>query len=124
MRRILSLIAVLAPSLALADYFEIGFHAEGYFEFNYFVGGSVIVPNVVGLSATDADIALEAVGLDTGGITARCSAETVDTVLSQSPLAASQVTLATTIDLVTSNGVACTMKGLPRLRPRGLSIGL
>jgi hypothetical protein len=75
----------------------------------------VEVPNLVGLSATDADIAAEAVGLDTAVVLMRCSAEPADEVLEQDPIAGQFVALATVIDLETSTGVACLwdLTGIP-----------
>ena len=68
---------------------------------------SVAAPNVVGLSLTDADTELEAVGLDTGVTTPRCSSEAADQVLRQNPLAGTVVPLGSSIDLVYSDGMEC-----------------
>ena len=73
--------------------------------------GTTFVPNVVGLSTVNADTALEAVSLDTGTVTDRCSGFADDTVLGQSPLAGAEVNIGTTVDLEASNGMACPSPG-------------
>ena len=97
-----------------------------YSGFDYGAASQVSVPNVVGLSTTNADTALEAVSLDTGTVTDRCSGFADDTVLSQSPIAGAQVNTGTTVDLEASNGMACPSPGqrpgvrLPGIRLPGL----
>lgn len=78
-------------------------------------GELVTVPNVVGLSATDADTALEADGLDTGTVTMRCSGEPLDEVLEQNPAAGSFVSVGALVDLETSTGSGCLwdLTGIP-----------
>lgn len=65
------------------------------------------VPDVVGLSATDADTALTADGFVTGTITQQCSEATADTVLIQSPAAGVNAAAGSSVALWTSNGTAC-----------------
>jgi hypothetical protein len=78
-------------------------------------GAAVEVPNVVGLSLATADTALEAVGLDTGDTNTQCSSEPLDEVLTQDPIAGTFVSTGSLVDLLASNGVACTwdLTGLP-----------
>ena len=79
----------------------------------------VTVPDVVGDSLTDADTALEAVLLDTGAVSSRCSDELLDIVLSQRPAAGASAAEGSTVDLTASNGVAC-----PPNRGRRIGLGL
>jgi hypothetical protein len=69
--------------------------------------GDVTVPNVVGLSLAAADTALMGVGLDTGNVTMQCSNQAANTVLTQNPVASTQVAPASLIDLWASSGTTC-----------------
>ena len=80
-------------------------------------GGDVTVPNVVGLSLSAADTALEAATLDTGATTPQCSAEAADQVLGQTPIAGAMVSPGSLVDLVHSNGTLC-----PQASGRGTKI--
>lgn len=86
--------------------------------------GTIPVPNVIGeANAAAAEAEFEAVGLDIGATTARCSDETVDEVVGQDPAPGVLVAPAALVDVLVSNGVECP-SGIPGVRPRGLSIGL
>lgn len=92
------------------DYVETGYFASGYLE----EGSCVVVPLVIGeASAAAADATLEALGLDLGTATARCSAATLDQVIDQAPPAGTVVPLATLVDVFTSNNTPC--EGRPPL---------
>lgn len=67
----------------------------------------VPVPDVRGLSLTDADTSLEAVGLVTGDTTPRCSSAEANTVLRQTPRPGRLVAIGTAIDLLYSSGEPC-----------------
>ena len=128
MRKALAVVglSLVAFNAQAADYFEPTYFSTGYFETDYFevsAGGTVAVPNVVGLDVAAADTALDADGLDTGAVTMRCSAEVADEVLSQNPAAAVVVDVGTTVDLVTSDGMVCPPGGGAGLRLR-LDLGL
>lgn len=93
-----------------------------------FAGGAFIqgpsgtaITDIVGLSTSAADTALEADGFDTGTVTTRCSSEDENTVLSQSPAAGTSAAAGTTVDLVASNGTPCT-RGRSGVRLRGLRL--
>lgn len=84
----------------------------------------VTVPNVVGLSLADADIALEAVSLDTGTTTAQCSGEAADEVLAQSPIAGASAQPASLVNLTYSDGMECaSATRRPSIRV-GIGIGV
>jgi beta-lactam-binding protein with PASTA domain len=96
-----------------------------------YLGGAVVristtpqvsVPNVTADNLTEADMALEAVGLDTGVTIARCSAEAANEVISQIPSAGVLVDEGTLVDLEYSSGTPCAPpKMLPKVRMgRGL----
>lgn len=81
----------------------------------------VAVPSVIGQAdAAAADAILEGDGLDLGGVTARCSAETEDEVVGQSPGAGVLVELGSLVDILVSNGEECVLSGAPGVRLRGL----
>ena len=107
---------VLIGSSVRADF--VGFAGGAFLQ-----GSAVLVPDVVGLSLTDADTALEGEGLDTGVVTVRCSLEDADEVLSQFPIAGTAVLPGSTVDVLASNGEECA-PGRPGVRLRGLRIGL
>lgn len=73
----------------------------------------VQVPDVKGIDLEEADMALEAVSLDTGTVTTRCSAEEENIVLRQTPKAGAFVELGSLIDLVASSGEECPPSGKP-----------
>lgn len=98
--------SIIAARSVSADYY---IFAGGAFTFSQ--GGTTSVPNVTALDTTEADVALEAVGLDTGIVTTACSAEALAEVLSQNPAAGTLVELGTLVDLVASSGAACTGAG-------------
>lgn len=77
------------------------------------------VPNVIGeASASAAATVLQGEGLDAGGVTARCSAETEDEVVGQSPGPGAMVPEGSLVDLLVSNGEPCKSGGNNGLRPR------
>jgi beta-lactam-binding protein with PASTA domain len=81
----------------------------------------VAVPNVVGqASSAAADTILMAAGLDLGGVTARCSSDTVNHVVGQSPAPGVLVVAGSLVDVLISNGVACDLAGKAGVRLRGL----
>jgi hypothetical protein len=82
---------------------------ENSFEFG--AAAQVAVPDVVGLSEAAADTALEGEGLDTGTVTAVCSAATAGDVVSQAPPAGALVDAGTTVNLSVSSGTPCTGTG-------------
>lgn len=81
----------------------------------------VSVPNVVGQASSGAaDTILEGVGLDLGGVTARCSGAANNAVISQAPPAGELADLGSLVAVLTSNGVACELQGKPGVRLKGL----
>lgn len=81
----------------------------------------VQVPTVTGESSTAAaDAILEAVGLDLGGATDRCSSEPDNEVVGQSPQAGEIVDLGSLVYVTVSNGVECEIRGRSGVRLRGL----
>jgi hypothetical protein len=75
----------------------------------------VEVPNLLSESLAEADVILEALGLDTGTTTAVCSLEAANEVTSQDPAAGVDVALGALVDLNYSSGVECSydLTGIP-----------
>ena len=116
MRIVIALAALALPHLVLAD--TVMFAAGAFFLIQAETG--VAVPNVIGQDQGGADTLLEAVGLDTGGLTNRCSTEMAGYVVGQSPAPGVEVELGSLIDLLLSDGNACSIVGRPGVRLRGL----
>jgi hypothetical protein len=101
--------------------FADGTFADGTFADGTFSGGTecedilVEVPYVIGLSQTEADDALDLVGLIVGVVTQACSVEIEDEVLGQNPIAGLSAILGSAVALTTSSGVACEydLTGIP-----------
>lgn len=89
-----------------------------------FAGGTMVrgpdvsgvsVPDLTGLTTTDADTALVGVGLISGNISTSCSLVTVDLIISQNPAPGSSVVLGSAVDMVKSTAVACPSVGKHKL---------
>lgn len=126
-RAALLVLGALAVMPARASMEDDGVWAAGVWATTVFADGVwyednlIAVPNVVGqASAAAADAILEGDGLDLGGATARCSPETLDAVVGQSPAAGTQVALGSLVDVLVSNGVECVNGGRNGVRIRGL----
>lgn len=127
MRKLLALVA-LVPFAVQAD--ELPAFATGTWASGSWADGIwgaadapelVAVPSVIGqANSAAADSILEGDGLDLGGVTARCSAETEDEVVGQSPGAGVLVELGSLVDILVSNGEECVLSGAPGVRLRGL----
>jgi len=98
-----------------SGYFESSYPDSGYYASGYLEEGScVATPNVIGqASSAAADVILEAIGLDLGNVTARCSAVTLNQVIDQAPPAGTIVALGTLVAISTSNNTPC--EGRPQL---------
>lgn len=72
---------------------------------------TIAVPDVIGMTASAADAALEGVGLDTGAVGNVCSTETVGLVVSQAPPAGALVAEGSAVAISLSTGVACKGAG-------------
>ena len=96
-------------------YFESGYVDTGYFASGYLEEGDcVATPDVIGeASSAAADLVLEAVGLDLGTVTARCSSAALNQVIDQAPPAGTIVALGTLVVISTSNNTPC--EGRPPL---------
>lgn len=72
------------------------------------------ITDVVGqASAAAADTLLEADGFDLGVETESCSAAADNSIIRQNPAAGVEAAAGTLVDVVSSNGVACTGRSLP-----------
>jgi hypothetical protein len=127
-KKLAALVAVLFVMTARADAppsWATGSWATGSWAAGSWATGEappgVAVPNVIGqANAAAADAILEGDGLDLGGVTARCSAETEDEVVGQSPAPGVLVEIGSLVDVLVSNGVECVNGGRPGVRLRGL----
>lgn len=86
-----------------SDYNDASYYATGYFEEN----NCIVAPDVVGLSQAAADVALEAVGLDTGNVVSRCSGQASGEVIDQIPPAGTVLAPGSLVDINISNGTPC-----------------
>lgn len=113
MRRLVAILGVLLLAPAQASMESDGTWAAGVWaptvwaDNVWYEDDNVFVPDVVGLSTSAADTALQNAGLDTGNITTQCSAEPLNEVLGQIPIAGASVEPASLVDLVASTNVAC-----------------
>lgn len=118
LRIVAALLLITSGGVAHAQcsgYFDSGYVDTGYYDVGYLEDGScVVVPDVTDqVSSAAADVELEALGIDLGTATARCSSEMVNYVTDQSPPAGTIVALASLVNVFTSNGSPC--EGRPPL---------
>lgn len=104
----LLLIGARAEAQGCQDYFTVGYLTAGYEATGYYsVGGCVNVPDVTSQPIATATLSLQAVGLDAGVLTSRCSAQAVNNVIDQTPGAGLIAIIGDLVNLSVSNGMAC-----------------
>jgi hypothetical protein len=104
------------PAVWANGLWAVGFWADGLWgESDGCEPEPVAVPDVTVDSLAEADVVLEAFGLDTGTTTAVCSLEAENEVVGQNPAAGALVVLGSAVNLTYSNGVECEydLTGIP-----------
>lgn len=74
------------------------------------------VPTVIGLATGAADTAITGAGFIVGSTAVRCSADTINTVVSQTPGAGVLAANGSGVDYLYSSGVPCKNSGLQKPR--------